>query len=52
MECTELTPEFELVDPASSTRSYYVRVVDGDKNPVLKNGEYQYVRGGRRAQGS
>ena len=49
VECTELTPEFELVDPASSTRSYYVRVVDGDKNPVLKNGEYQYVEeGGER----
>lgn len=49
VECTELTPEFELVDPASSTRSYYVRVVDGDKNPVLKNGEYQYVeKGGER----
>lgn len=49
VECTELTPEFELVDPASSTRSYYVRVVDGDKNPVLKNGEYQYEEeGGER----
>lgn len=49
VECTELTPEFELVDPASSTRSYYVRVVDGDKNPVLKNGEYQYIEeGGER----
>lgn len=49
VECTELTPEYELVDPASSTRSYYVRVVDGDKNPVLKNGEYQYVEeGGER----
>ena len=49
VECTELTPEFELVDPTSSTRSYYVRVVDGDKNPVLKNGEYQYVEeGGER----
>lgn len=49
VECTELTPEFELVDPASSTRSYYKRVVDGDKNPVLKNGEYQYVEeGGER----
>lgn len=49
VECTELTPEFELVDPASSTRSYYVRVVDGDKNPVLKNGKYQYVEeGGER----
>lgn len=49
VECTELTPEFELVDPASSTRSYYVRVVDGNKNPVLKNGEYQYVEeGGER----
>lgn len=49
VECTELTPEFELVDPASSTRSYYVRKVDGDKNPVLKNGEYQYVEeGGER----
>lgn len=49
VECTELTPEFELVDPASFTRSYYVRVVDGDKNPVLKNGEYQYVEeGGER----
>ena len=49
VECTELTPEFELVDPASSTRSYYVRVVDGYKNPVLKNGEYQYVEeGGER----
>lgn len=49
VECTELTPEFELVDPASTTRSYYVRVVDGDKNPVLKNGEYQYVEeGGER----
>ena len=49
VECTELTPEFELVDPASSTRSYYVRKVDGDKNPVLKNGEYQYEEvGGER----
>lgn len=49
VECTELTPEYELVDPASSTRSYYVRVVDGDKNPVLKNGEYQYIEeGGER----
>lgn len=49
VECTELTPEYELVDPASSTRSYYKRVVDGDKNPVLKNGEYQYVeKGGER----
>lgn len=49
VECTELTPEYELVDPASSTRSYYVRKVDGDKNPVLKNGEYQYVEeGGER----
>lgn len=49
VECTELTPEYELVDPASSTRSYYKRVVDGDKNPVLKNGEYQYVEeGGER----
>lgn len=49
VECTELTPEYELVDPASSTRSYYMRVVDGDKNPVLKNGEYQYVEeGGER----
>lgn len=49
VECTELTPEYELVDPASSTRSYYVRKVDGDKNPVLKNGEYQYEEvGGER----
>ena len=49
VECTELTPEFELVDPASSTCSYYVRKVDGDKNPVLKNGEYQYEEvGGER----
>ena len=49
VECTELTPEFELVDPASFTRSYYVRKVDGDKNPVLKNGEYQYEEvGGER----
>ena len=44
VECTELTPEYELVDPASSTRSYYKRVVDGDKNPVLKKGEYQYIQ--------
>lgn len=49
VECTELTPEYELVDPTSSTRSYYVRKVDGDKNPVLKNGEYQYEEvGGER----